>query len=303
MGNLYNEFIYIGCIKHNSELRFFADTLDKWILDLTDYPFAPEERHDSITVDDRTLENFLAALENPVSLETLAQTFPKSPLTYFIDFDRKMFVDGIRQDGFNLIYPYVPVDWIAFEADPFLFVPATVRQCWLSHVIHTQGEWANSIEIPKYTTICAIHHQGLWRFYYEMPEMFILDFHQYIFGSRLQPFAQVIYKNFRGNLKIVDTSNADDYLAMLQRYEIPEDMKAITRSDADLTPEINMRDAKLSQLIDFDKKLVVNEVYYDPRTNERKGTKLIPDGWHSLADDPKNHLPLVERALWKILRL
>jgi hypothetical protein len=300
---LYDEFMYIGCVKHNSELKFFVDTINKWILDLSDYPVVPEERQNSITIDDSKLDNFLALLEIPVSLETLAKTFPKSHLTYFIDFDRKMFVDGIRRDGFDLIYSYVPVDWIAFEANPFLFVPATVRQCWLSHVIHTQGEWANSIEIPKYTTICAIHHQGSWRYYYEMPEMFILDFDQYIFGSHLQPFAQVIYKNFRGNLKVVDVSNADDYLAMLQEYEIPEGMKAITRSDADLMPEIKMRNAQLSQVIDFDKKLVVNEGYYDPRTNERKSAKLIPDGWHSLADDPKNHLPLIERALWKIIRL
>jgi hypothetical protein len=130
---------YIGAVKLNSEWRCFYDMLSMWILDYASYhpeynPTPGGWRAGLLQVDETNAQAFCNALaDREILLEHIPRTVKRTstgqqPLTFVINFDEKIFVNG-WQDNIA-IHEYAPQGWTAVEDDPYQYIPPELKALW-----------------------------------------------------------------------------------------------------------------------------------------------------------------------------
>lgn len=133
---------YIGAVRLKSKWRFFYNMLSMWILDYASYrvgydPSDPKYkgwRKGLLRVDETNAEEYCEAMKSQEILpnqvpHVVKDTFPRQePLTFVVNFDERLFVNGWHD---NIpIHEYVPKGWTALEEDPYEYVPPEIRVLW-----------------------------------------------------------------------------------------------------------------------------------------------------------------------------
>lgn len=132
---------YLGAVKVEGNWHFFADFVGEWILDYPAYDpdYDPSQwdykfRNGLLTVDETNAEEFLKAMqEQELSLDSVKKLVAekgedKIPLTYVVNFDERIFVDGNSERD---IVEYVPVNWKGIEDTPLNYVPDEIKAVWV----------------------------------------------------------------------------------------------------------------------------------------------------------------------------
>jgi hypothetical protein len=141
MANRYlyiNPDFYVGAVKLHGVWRIFYGTLSEWILNYEDYA-APEEdlegwRNGLLNVDENNGEEFckyMAANEVPLSDVGLLRgegTEKQEPLTFVVNFDDKLFINGWMD--MLPIHKWAPSHWERKKTSPYSYVPDTIRSLW-----------------------------------------------------------------------------------------------------------------------------------------------------------------------------
>ncbi len=134
----------------------------------------------------------------------------------------------------------------------------------------------NPILVPADEYVGAVKFGGIWRYFYNMLSMWILDYARY--DPEYDP-ADARSSGWRESLLVVDTHNATDYIGALSVQEIPKEDLATTESEFGGAVHITF-------VVNFDEKLFVNGWHDNIPIHE-----YVPVGWHSMEGDPHRYLP------------
>ena len=129
---------FVGAVKLNNNWRIFYADLSEWILSYESYG-APEEdlsqwRGGLINVDENNAEefcNFLAKHE--IRLDDISKLRSQGmeqqePLTFVVNFDGKLFVNGWRD--MLPIHTWIPKHWDSKRDLPYSYIPPSLAELW-----------------------------------------------------------------------------------------------------------------------------------------------------------------------------
>jgi hypothetical protein len=137
-GKLEDNYI-LGCVRYHGEYGLYLMPLAWWILNYAKYDpsFNPTEensdfRKNILNVSDGEIDNFIQAIqEDRINLDDLMHALSASPenmnLSFFIDFDEKLFINGY----FDNVEPeeYLPDDhWTGKLGYPIEYLPEDLKQ-------------------------------------------------------------------------------------------------------------------------------------------------------------------------------
>lgn len=130
---------YLGAVKFQGEWHLLALYVGEWILDYPAYDPSPDDspadnyRHGLLVVSEKNAGEFLEAMrEHEMSLGEVKSLIAMQgaelvPLTYVVNFDDKLFVDGHPDRD---IAEYVPEGWTGVEDFPTNYVPPEIKSLW-----------------------------------------------------------------------------------------------------------------------------------------------------------------------------
>lgn len=131
---------WIGAVKAEGTWHLLALYIGEWILDYPKYdPFSDKSaehnnyRNGMWVVDENNASEFLETMkENEISLLDVKKLVAEkgafeTPLTYVVNFDERLFVDGYPDRD---ITEYVPEGWNSFEDFPLKYVPDEIKAIW-----------------------------------------------------------------------------------------------------------------------------------------------------------------------------
>lgn len=130
---------YLGAVKYAGEWHILALYVGEWILNYPAYdPYSSKSPTDKYrnglwVVNETNAAEFLRAMqEHELSLteveKLIAEKGPEEvPLTYVVNFDEKLFVDGHPDRD---IAEYVPEGWTGIEDFPTNYVPQKIKSLW-----------------------------------------------------------------------------------------------------------------------------------------------------------------------------
>ena len=134
---------YLGAVKVEGNWHFLADFVGEWILNYPAYDpdYDPSQwkykfRNGLLVVDETNAKEFLETMrEKELSFESVKKLVAekgkdKIPLTYVIDFDECIFVDGNSERD---IAEYVPRNWKGIEDFPLNYVPDEIKAVWMQN--------------------------------------------------------------------------------------------------------------------------------------------------------------------------
>lgn len=94
---------YLGAVCSKGEWRYFYDTRSRfmWALNLknADSHSIPQQRMNLLTVHPDNIETYLANFERELTSEQIRTSVSKIALSFVVDFDRKVFIDGMGEEG------------------------------------------------------------------------------------------------------------------------------------------------------------------------------------------------------------
>jgi hypothetical protein len=141
--HLLTAHLLLGAVNLRGQWRLFAGSVGEWTLDYPacDPGWEPSEnerlefRSGLLVVDVHNADEFCAAMQPyEVTTKTLVGWMQRVgqaaiPLTFVVDFDRRLFVHGYDEP----IEPrgqYIPPSWTGIVDDPLDHVPAEIKDLW-----------------------------------------------------------------------------------------------------------------------------------------------------------------------------
>ena len=138
--------------------------------------------------------------------------------------------------------------------------------------------------LSSHLLIGAVKWRSRWRYFAGTLGEWTLDYRAYD-PSYTPPAGD---KSFRGGLMCVDQSNADEFCAVMEPWELaPGEI-------ADWVKHHGSESVPLVMVVDFDERLFVHGY---SESVEPKSTYL-PKGWQGIEDDPYKHVPSQVAAPW-----
>ena len=182
-----DEYAYLGAICQNSRWRFFYDegSRYKWGLDFrnADTNVIPQQRNQSLVINRSNIGEYIASFDREVSATQIKETSHKIPLTFVVNFDQQLFVDGSGEEGEHLpLSNCIPQNWKSIVVrDPYFYVPSTVRDLWVDKFLLLVGDPPlERVGIYKWTYVGAVKYRTKWEFFYEQLGMWMLDFESFM---------------------------------------------------------------------------------------------------------------------------
>ena len=133
---------YLGAVKIEDQWHLLALYIGEWILDYPSYdPISDKSEENNNyrqglwVVDESNSKQFLQAMSNEeMSLEDIKRLVKKRgvqevPLTYVVNFDEQLFVDGQPDRD---IEEYVPANWKGIKDFPLNYVPDEIKDIWVT---------------------------------------------------------------------------------------------------------------------------------------------------------------------------
>ncbi|MEQ8674664.1 MAG: hypothetical protein RLP44_16280 [Aggregatilineales bacterium] len=313
-----NEYGHIGAIFANNQWSLFYEEGNRyaWAIDLTNADIdIPETRMDFLKLDRSNVKKYLDNFQRRISSQDIENAIEKPPLTFVINFDAMLFVDGSGEDGEHIsIREYIPNEWqYKLVRNPYFFLPNALRKLWISkHIV--EGN-VNNVGIFRWCAVGAIKYLDQWRFFYEHPEMWYLDFETFmkVTGTR-DWLNNPVYSDWRKSLPRVNTENASEYIDAMEKTELTVDEVAkltyvLTESEQYLIEEwdfdessrsselgnalIIPRKPPLRYVIDFDEQLFIRLPYKGDKVqhNVDPVKMFTPPYWTCHIDITHTYLP------------
>lgn len=313
-----DENLDYGAICLDGDWRIFGEGYPiMWALDLTNAdPVAfPNERQSCIRIDRDNIGGYFAMLEEEISLSQIQSAVEKIPLSYVINFDRQLFVDG-GPDGGEIYHlsQLFPKAWRTLwrrQSDALYHVPNEIRTLWIDKKTRfVDDPPTDEVIIYPYTDVGAVKHHGTWRFFFEQRWVWKLDFAAFMGEGWPERRGDT---DLRTNLPNVDENNAADFIRMLSDYElaideIPRLVYYLTEDDryllhresglAKVFPWI-MRKPDIRHLVNFDEKVHVRKpLYGQSQFDVDPVEEHAPRHWTCHVDYPIHYIPPELAGLW-----
>lgn len=136
----FDDDVCIGIVKINGSWRYFYGYDFEFLLDWIKYfgedhlSHGKHKRVGAEVVDKDNFELWAKSLEGELTFEELTsakyEDGEQVKLTYFIDFDRQLWVGYAWFQDQSPLEDYQPEGWIGIEDNIFHYLPATIAQIW-----------------------------------------------------------------------------------------------------------------------------------------------------------------------------
>ncbi len=326
MGN----YKYIGAIKYQNQWRIFGDntTRTMWGITFLGVPLEeiPQKRKKQPIVNQSNVQSYMDALQSEITPEQIANEPSERYITFVVNFDEKVFVDGGGEDAMYLsITHLIPSGWQYIVDNPTFYVPEKISYLWLTKKADDPNK---DILVSAHTSIGGVNYHRRWRFFIGYPETWILDLVPFMNASNRPRWpVDKSYDNWRKDLPLVDETNANLFISKLAEYELSlseisklryalseedEFQLEVTKSSLlNITDSIKRKNIEalvavwskptLFALIDFDERTIVQPSGSQTSTLSKvnPATIFAPSHWTCYLGNPIKYLPEDMQQWWQ----